>query len=176
MFLSVRTGHTRLDASGARDVVVGKQFTSKAQSCSVAIWRPHIQFIIWSDFVSTVTARKTPEQHAKILATLPYTASEMELLASFQYGARSSRYRFQFNMQASYLHVRVTRRATDACQIGKERVLSAGLSLHIQSEGFATKQTHSYFLIYISALHHTQGVHYSMSVKALRQSGSPTTK
>lgn len=29
----------------------------------------------------------------------------------------------------------------EACQIGKERVLSAGLSVHIQSEGFATEQT-----------------------------------
>ena len=31
----------------------------------------------------------------------------MELLASFQYGARSSCYRFQFNMEASYLHTSV---------------------------------------------------------------------
>ena len=34
------------------------------------------------------------------------------------------------------LHI-CTRRATDACQIGKERVLSAGLSVH----GFATEQS-----------------------------------
>jgi len=32
--------------------------------------------------------------------------------------------------------MRATRRATDVCQIGKERVLSAGLSVHVQSDGF----------------------------------------
>jgi hypothetical protein len=41
------------------------------------------------------------------------------------------------------LHIahRATRRATDACQIGKEHVLSAGLSVHIQSDGFATEHS-----------------------------------
>ena len=39
------------------------------------------------------------------------------------------------------MHVRATRRATDACQIGKERVLSAGLSVQIQSDAFATERS-----------------------------------
>ena len=62
----------------------------------------------------------------------------MELLALFQYGARSSSFESEGFI---FAHVRATRRATDACQIGKERVLSAGLSVHIQYEGFATEQT-----------------------------------
>jgi len=62
----------------------------------------------------------------------------MELLASFQYGALSSSFE---SKGFGFAHVRTTRRATDACQIGKERVLSAGLSVHIQSDGFATEQT-----------------------------------
>jgi hypothetical protein len=33
------------------------------------------------------------------------------------------------------------RGATDTRQIGKERVLSAGLSVHIQSDGFATEHS-----------------------------------
>ena len=37
-------------------------------------------------------------------------------------------------------YIRATRRATDACQIGKERVLSAGLSVQIQSDAFATER------------------------------------
>ena len=62
----------------------------------------------------------------------------MELLASFQYGG------------FIFAHVRATRRATDACQIGKERVLSAGLSVHIQYEGFATEQALSHkFLMFL---------------------------
>ena len=52
----------------------------------------------------------------------------MKLLASFQYGG------------FIFAHVRVTRRAIDACQNRKERVLSAGLSVHIQSDGFATER------------------------------------
>ena len=40
-----------------------------------------------------------------------------------------------------FTHVCATRRAIDACQIGKERVLSAGLLVYIQSDGFATEQT-----------------------------------
>ena len=55
-----------------------------------------------------LTARKTLEQHAKIVATLLYTASEIELLASFQYKAQSSYYRFQFNMEALYLYASVS--------------------------------------------------------------------
>ena len=39
-----------------------------------------------------------------------------------------------------FAHVHATGRATDACHIGKERVLSTGLSVHIQYEGFATEQ------------------------------------
>ena len=65
----------------------------------------------------------------------------MELLASFQYGA------FELPLQIPvqyggfiFAHVCATCRATDACHIGKERVLSAGLSVHIQYEGFATEQ------------------------------------
>ena len=44
------------------------------------------------------------------------------------------------------MHVRATRRATDACQIGKERVLSAGLSVQIQSDAFATERSLKYEL------------------------------
>ena len=53
----------------------------------------------------------------------------MELLASFQYRG------------FIFAHVRATCRAPDVCQIGKERVLSVGLSVHIQSDGFAAEQT-----------------------------------
>ena len=45
-------------------------------------------------------------------------------------------------------HVRATRRATDACHIGKERVRSAGLSVQIQSDAFATERPLS-ILIYL---------------------------
>ena len=53
----------------------------------------------------------------------------MELLASFQYGG------------FIFAHVRATCRAPGVCQTRKERVLSAGLSDHIRSDGFATEQT-----------------------------------
>ena len=53
----------------------------------------------------------------------------MELSASFQYG------------DFIFAHVRATRRATDACQIGKESVLSAGLSVRIQKRQIATERS-----------------------------------
>ena len=68
----------------------------------------------------------------------------MELLASFQYGVRSSSFESEGFV---FAHVRAICRAADACQIGKERVLSARLSVHIQYEGFATEQA------LLSALH-----------------------
>ena len=45
-------------------------------------------------------------------------------------------------------------RATDACQIGKERVLSAGLSVYIQSDGFATEHFPNLSFLYDRTLFH----------------------
>ena len=68
------------------------------------------------------------------MATLPYTESELRSWRQFKSGARSSSFELQI------AHVRATRRATDACQIGKERVLSAGLSVQIQKRQIATER------------------------------------
>jgi len=64
----------------------------------------------------------------------------MELLASFQNGARSSTFRFHFNLKPLYCTCPCNRRAIGACQIGKERVLSAGLSVHIPYNAFVTER------------------------------------
>ena len=49
-----------------------------------------------------------------------------------------------WRLQIAY--VRAIYEATDAWQIRKERVLSAGLSVQIQSDGFATEHPLSFIL------------------------------
>jgi len=66
------------------------------------------------------------------------------LSISLKYGASILNMKLQPNgpwiWRLQIAHVRATHRATDACQIGKERVLSAGLSVQIQSDAFATER------------------------------------
>ena len=64
----------------------------------------------------------------KSLATLPYTESELRSWRQFKSGARSSSFESEgFGLQ-------------DACQIRKEHVLSARLSVQIQSDAFTTER------------------------------------